>query len=174
MSDSRPARSVPVVTAGPQRLKGRVGRAEIRGVNLQVVYLSHATRPVSAEELDGILRVSRRNNGRVGITGALLYAGGRFLQILEGSVNAVDAVLARIERDERHRDVRYLTRGVVTGRAFPTWSMGIVTPDARVRDAAGYQFLAEPMRAFDEDSSLRSLLELFALGEANRLASEQM
>ena len=57
-----------------------VGRLE------QLVYISTSRSPshVPQSEIDAILAVSRRNNGRDGLTGLLAIGGRRFLQVLEG------------------------------------------------------------------------------------------
>ena len=91
---------------------------------VQIVYGSSTARPLSEAELVEILRVSRRNNAAVGVTGALLYADGNVMQVLEGPAPAVQATYDRIARDPRHRHVLPLVRGEVAERSFPDWAMG--------------------------------------------------
>ena len=91
---------------------------------VQVVYGSATPRLLDRVELVELLRISRRNNAAVSVTGALLYADGNVMQVLEGPEDAVDATYARIERDPRHRRVIQLVRGPVAERSFPDWSMG--------------------------------------------------
>ena len=74
----------------------------------------------------GLLAVSKRNNARVGVTGALLFNGGSFAQVLEGSRAAVEGTFERIQRDPRHSDVTVLQCEPVAARGFPNWSMGFV------------------------------------------------
>lgn len=95
---------------------------------LQLVYISTpntAHRPVDAAS---ILRVSRRNNLRDGITGLLFTDGARFLQALEGPVDAVEATFARIKTDPRHRAVVLLSKREVTEREFGPWEMAERSP----------------------------------------------
>ena len=54
----------------------------------------------------------------------LLYAGGHFIQTLEGAEDVVDATFTRIERDPKHRDVFIALREEIEFRSFPDWSMG--------------------------------------------------
>jgi hypothetical protein len=42
---------------------------------IQLVYVSSASKPFSAQELVVLLECSRRNNAQVGITGLLLLSG---------------------------------------------------------------------------------------------------
>ena len=95
----------------------------------QLVYVSSAVEPFSDDELVDILRVSRRNNTAVGVTGALLYAGGNIMQVLEGPTEAVDSVYARVERDARHRGAIVLLDRPTDDRMFADWSMGFLNPD---------------------------------------------
>ena len=81
----------------------------------------------------GLLAVSKRNNARVGVTGALLFNGGSFAQVLEGSRAAVEATFERIQRDPRHSDVSVLQCEPVAARGFPNWSMGFVGDSPRGR-----------------------------------------
>ena len=81
----------------------------------------------------GLLAVSKRNNARVGVTGALLFNGGSFAQVLEGSRAAVETTFERIQRDPRHSDVAVLQCEPVEARGFPNWSMGFVGDSPRGR-----------------------------------------
>ena len=81
----------------------------------------------------GLLAVSKRNNARVGVTGALLFNGGSFAQVLEGSRAAVESTFERIQRDRRHSDVAVLQCEPVAARGFPNWSMGFIGNSPRGR-----------------------------------------
>ncbi len=73
--------------------------------------------------LAGILVGARRNNARDDITGALICRHDLYLQLIEGAAPAIDALYARILRDDRHSDVRLLLSDTVETRMFPEWSM---------------------------------------------------
>ena len=81
----------------------------------------------------GILAVSKRNNARVGVTGALLFNAGSFAQVLEGPRAAVEATFERIQRDPRHSDVSVLQCEPVAERGFSNWSMAFIGHSARGR-----------------------------------------
>lgn len=88
----------------------------------QLVYRSQ---PFGFDEamLAGILSGARRNNARDDITGALICREDLYLQLLEGSEAAIDAVYARIAVDDRHGDVRLLLVDEIGQRMFPHWAM---------------------------------------------------
>ncbi len=73
--------------------------------------------------LDGILMEARRANVRDGITGALICRADIYLQWLEGPEPEVRKTLERIERDDRHLDVKVHVAEHVAERAFGEWAM---------------------------------------------------
>jgi hypothetical protein len=92
------------------------------------------------EEHSMILEESRQHNSEHGITGMLLYVEGifassgnrsiesatrgRFMQILEGKEEEVEATFSKIRQDKRHFDIITLKNSSVTGRYFESWQMG--------------------------------------------------
>ena len=87
-----------------------------------------------AAAIGSILAKSKRNNERVGVTGALMFNAGCFAQVLEGPRGEVETVFERIQQDDRHGDVSLLAFDPAAARAFENWSMGFV--GASVEDAA--------------------------------------
>lgn len=73
--------------------------------------------------LAGILVGARRNNVRDDVTGALICRQDMYLQLIEGSEAAIDALYARILRDDRHDNIRLLLTDTVAQRMFPEWAM---------------------------------------------------
>jgi Sensors of blue-light using FAD len=73
--------------------------------------------------LDGILMQARRANIRDGITGALICRADIYLQWLEGPEPEVRKTLERIERDDRHLNVKVHVAELVAERAFGEWAM---------------------------------------------------
>ncbi len=82
--------------------------------------------PEARGAVETILDASRRNNARVGVTGALMFNDGAFAQVLEGPQKGVEDTFERIQRDQRHGDVTVLECRPVTERGFPEWSMAFV------------------------------------------------
>ena len=74
-----------------------------------------------------------RRNQRLGITGRLVYLDGRFIQVLEGPPEGIDAAYDAILRDSRHASVERLLDTHVEDRVFPAWHMDVLAPDARGR-----------------------------------------
>ena len=95
-----------------------------------VSYTSLARLDLTAGDLIEIHQTAKRLNALDGITGFLIFNGTRFLQIIEGDEAAIDDLIERLRRDDRHssveiRDCRYVER-----RAFADWSMELVQVNA--------------------------------------------
>lgn len=110
----------------------------VDGTLHQLVYLSAAAKPMTADELGALLLKARVNNKRLGISGILVHHEGSFLQALEGDAAAVARLFATIEADPRHHRVYTLLRGNVSGRSFADWSMGFVAADSRLEALPGF------------------------------------
>jgi hypothetical protein len=84
-------------------------------------------------ELEAILDAASRNNPAKGITGALLYTGNYFCQVLEGPEAAVRSTFDLISRDNRHHDIHTLFFEEVPERQFPNWAMAYVGVEFKSR-----------------------------------------
>lgn len=96
---------------------------------ISLTYLSTASQPFSEDDLAELLRRSRERNHDSGVTGVLLYAGGHFIQTLEGPEDVVTATYDRIALDRRHRSILVALREDIEERTFGDWSMGFETLD---------------------------------------------
>jgi hypothetical protein len=94
-----------------------------------LVYVSTATRPMRDEDLVELLAEARKHNEENDITGMLLHKDGRFLQLLEGHEENVQAAFDVIKQDERHYRVELLWLRYVQFRDFPDWTMGFHNVD---------------------------------------------
>ena len=79
------------------------------------------------EDIAAILVSARRNNMRDELTGALVYNGRNFLQLLEGPDEKVDACLTVIRGDPRHSGMIEVRRRPVETRNFAEWAMPIAS-----------------------------------------------
>jgi hypothetical protein len=93
---------------------------------VRLVYASRAVPTIDQEELLAILKKSKANNPKQGITGVLCFSEGIFLQALEGGRSAVNQLYNRIAADDRHTQVELLCYDEIGERRFAGWSMGQV------------------------------------------------
>lgn len=90
---------------------------------LSVIYVSVADPLIRDEDIADILISARRNNARDDLTGALIYNGANFMQLLEGEPKAVDACLDVIRADPRHSGMTEIRRRTLEMRDFGEWFM---------------------------------------------------
>lgn len=98
----------------------------------RLIYFSHSRlasdplQPLAA--LKALVAEAAGNNTERQITGALLYDGERFAEVLEGRRDNVEAAFHDIRHDSRHEDVTVIHRESVRRRAFARWTALYVDP----------------------------------------------
>ena len=106
-----------------------------------LAYVSTARELLNQEELARLLATCERNNTAAGVSGALVYAGGSFLQVLEGDEVTVRALFGRIRRDSRHHDIILLDEGDEDEREFGEWSMAFRDLTGQMAGTPGFEEL---------------------------------
>lgn len=79
-----------------------------------------------------IVRSSEARNTADQLTGALLHMRGVFVQVLEGTLPAIESTFERICCDLRHRRVELLELVQAETRVFGEWSMVRITADRTI------------------------------------------
>ena len=100
-----------------------------------LTYTSFASLDLTARDLEDIHRTATELNALDGITGILVFNGTRFLQVIEGAESAIDELLARLRRDQRHSGVEVRDQRPIEARSFPDWSMELVQVSASYFEA---------------------------------------
>ena len=100
-----------------------------------VTYTSLARLDLQASDLEDIHRTARDQNAIEGITGLLIFNGTHFLQIIEGSAEAIEDLIEKLRRDPRHTGFEIRDRRKVEERSFPDWSMELVRVKASYFEA---------------------------------------
>jgi len=92
-------------------------------VTYRLLYVSRAKEPDDARALRAILATSRRNNMRLGISGALCLVDGVYMQCLEGDMEALQRLYHVIARDARHQCAKLLSFEKIHKRNFDGWPL---------------------------------------------------
>lgn len=106
------------------------------------------------QQINQLLVVAQKNNSAKAITGALLYSGGYFIQVLEGRQQDVEEVFELIMCDQRHSDVTVLTNKHLALRSFSKWSMALVGVTEDMPEALS-SLLAAPDELVETESGMR-------------------
>jgi len=108
-------------------------------------------------QVQHIVNVSKRRNAACAVTGALLFSGEHFVQLIEGPPNAVAQIRASISQDLRHSYVITLGDGESPERNFEGWALAYNGRSQFVGKA-----ITNALRHFDESQN-RGRSELLRL-----------
>ncbi|WP_119288539.1 BLUF domain-containing protein [Azohydromonas sediminis] len=124
----------------------------------RLVYVSRAAPGVGARDAYDIVRTAHNRNSQLGLTGALVFVDGHFVQVLEGDAFHLRQRFAVIAADPRHTDVQVREHVAIDERLFPDEWMalrhGDEVPETMRRefvDAAGaapHHWSAERLLAY--------------------------
>lgn len=95
-------------------------------MNYRIYYTSVAASRFEVDRLSELAAKAAQKNSTLNITGALMFNGVNFAQVLEGDKDAVMTLYKQIEADERHSLVQLLGSKVALTRFFPDWSMKLL------------------------------------------------
>lgn len=128
MSQTQLSQETPPFASGPWP----AGSARDAALPLTaLVYRSKARRDLSDSELHRLTVDAQERNGRVGITGLLVYDDGRFFQWIEGPGETVAKMMDSIRNDPRHDGIEILHRKTSWERVFENWSMKLAVRTPR-------------------------------------------
>lgn len=108
----------------------------------RLVYTSRALGPLDDDDLARLERAAAATNAQHDVTGLLLHDGVRFIQALEGSIDAVQHIMGLIVDDPRHNSIAYSYRGTASQRQFPNWAMAV----RRIHDTASARLFLDEMK----------------------------
>ena len=67
-------------------------------------------------------------NAQLNLTGALIFTGTHFAQVLEGDPKNIDILMASVKRDPRHQMLSVVYQSPAAERLFPDWKMAYQGP----------------------------------------------
>jgi hypothetical protein len=100
-----------------------------------LLYVSRSNLSAAAmkPQLPELLSSARSRNAALDTTGALVFTGDHFVQVLEGPVVALEVLMTSISSDLRHREVQIALQEPIATRQFDGWSMAYAGPAEFVR-----------------------------------------
>ena len=90
---------------------------------IELTYVSEPAQNMSFLGLMRLLYHSYANNQASGITGALIYENNKFGQVIEGPEKAINTLWHKIQKDDRHKNVRLILSKPISERSFSKWTM---------------------------------------------------
>ena len=102
----------------------------------QILFFSRMARGCDVGIIRNIVLSARERNAARGVTGALLFDGERFCELIEGPEAVVRDLMQGISRDPRHGGLTVLLAGTApAGRVVQRWVSGYC--DASAMDVFG-------------------------------------
>ncbi len=90
----------------------------------EIMYISQRRLSLTdTDVVDGIVIPAGRANRRLDITGCIWFDARRFVQILEGPRDPMQALYIRIKNDDRHDAIETLHDAPLASRNFHRWGM---------------------------------------------------
>jgi hypothetical protein len=103
----------------------------------RIIYTSIAAPDLDRAAMFHLLHQARSANQARGLTGVLLRADRRLLQVLEGPTWKLLAVFESIRRDVRHSNVAVIEERSIAEPTFPGWPMRYFD-DRKIGDARAF------------------------------------
>ena len=126
----------------------------------QLIYMSKLATDDSV--LNSIHSHAVRNNTARTMTGMLLFAQGRFLQVLEGERKDVEHTFEKSKEDRRHDHVTLIADRPIVERSFSHWNMGFkaLSENEAKANAELMAFFSKPLEEseLDSDTAIHLLL----------------
>ena len=133
---------------------------------------ANATHDETHDEIRNILKVAHQNNPEKGITGALLFSGGYFGQVLEGPKKILQDLIEVIQLDKRHTNVTVLHFSPIKYRVFEGWAMAFAgIEDTSHFDIEGILASTNELKMKDAGLNLLNILENLVKRHQNALNS---
>ncbi len=104
---------------------------------LMYISSSQLSESIAEREVQSIVAASLANNSTAGLTGALVFSGRYFVQILEGSNEAINALMGALRGDARHKELVVISDHPIEVRKFAKWRMAYVGPSVFVDRQVG-------------------------------------
>jgi hypothetical protein len=97
----------------------------------EILYCSLLAPDQPTQVVGWIVTQARARNAHEGITGLLVFDGIRFCEHFEGPPESVKSLMARLEADRRHTDLRVLFESARAQRRYQRFEMGLAEVEER-------------------------------------------
>lgn len=114
-----------------------------------IIYISEPKVAFNNDTLIRLNESSSEHNARMGISGFLCYHNNTFIQYFEGDAVVVDALMTKLELDERHTICFKLSQPQLEQRRFPDWHMKLI-PSEFLEQTSIEAFLHKQLKMMDD------------------------
>lgn len=136
--------------------------------DVRLLYASTVAEGFDPADLDDILATARARNSRDGITGLLFFTTDIFVQCLEGSRQAVNALYVDLMHDPRHHRLVLLSYGEIDERMFSSWQMAYIAPGDIAEDILATHSIGPGFRPETMTESMADAMLILLAGHLKR------
>ncbi|MBO0664500.1 BLUF domain-containing protein [Jiella sp. MQZ9-1] len=87
----------------------------------RLAYVSKPAPTLAPSDVAAIAAAARRRNPALDVTGLLIHEFSRFIQLLEGPIDALETLMTAIIADPRHHDIRIFLQQSAETRSLSRW-----------------------------------------------------
>lgn len=91
----------------------------------RIIYVSSARKLLDGDDLRQLVFEAAAKNEKLGITGAIAYKDGSFMQVIEGDENRIEQIFSSIANDTRHHGIILIIDDNDEERHFPNQHMTV-------------------------------------------------
>ncbi|MBP0616606.1 BLUF domain-containing protein [Jiella mangrovi] len=89
----------------------------------RLAYVSRPAASVTADDVKAIAASAARRNPTISVTGLLIHEFNRFIQLLEGPLDAIETLMTAIIADPRHSGIQIFLQQSAEERSLSRWIM---------------------------------------------------
>lgn len=108
-----------------------------------VIYQSKSQSHFAPMDIELMLMKAKRKNKRLKITGCIVYADNKFIQLIQGPKDAIIDLYKEIKADKRHFKVTTLLEQSTEQKIWSDWSMAILDFSGNSKQVMNSRILLE-------------------------------
>ncbi|WP_430468554.1 BLUF domain-containing protein [Winogradskyella ouciana] len=108
-----------------------------------IIYQSKSQSHFAPMDIELMLMKAKRKNKRLKITGCIVYADNKFIQLIQGPKDAIIDLYKEIKADKRHFKVITLLEQSTEQKIWSDWSMAMLDFSGNVKQVMNSRILLE-------------------------------
>ncbi|MBO6879639.1 BLUF domain-containing protein [Winogradskyella sp.] len=108
-----------------------------------VIYQSKSQSHFAPMDIELMLMKAKRKNKRLKITGCIVYADNKFIQLIQGPKDAIIDLYKEIKADKRHFKVTTLLEQSTEQKIWSDWSMAMLDFSGNAKQVMNSRILLE-------------------------------
>jgi len=127
-----------------------------------ICYVSTISPGIAKDEIEYLLERSKTTNNNLGITGLLLFSGGNFLQIIEGTEKVINTLWNKISIDNRHFNIIKIFEQQILKDAYLNYESDFISENTH-NNSHKLEYYEEHLQMLDKTAqqAVKNILDSF-------------